>query len=168
MSRNTICREDSIEVMTGYQVSLLKSCVQSHAVTLIVLNTRRGAEPYQLMSEQGTEKMPCRSTLKDLEPLLLNPHHSLVELLLCNHPFEKVSDELLALRCKRCSSLIDGIRLQHVPTPVTLLLPKSFTYDAMRFPSRHPLPREHFSYHLFHSIPIRSPHITPLLPTCTC
>jgi hypothetical protein len=33
---------------------------------------------------------------------------------------------LLALCCKRCSSLIDGIRLQDVPTPVTLLLSKSF------------------------------------------
>src|SRR5689334_21771528 len=82
-------------------------------------------------SEERAEKMPRSSALKDREPLLLNPLHALVELLLCNHPFEKVSDELLALRCKRWSSLIDGIRLQDVPTPVTLLLPKSFPYDGM-------------------------------------
>ena len=41
--------------------------------------------------------MPRRSALKDRESLLLNPLHSFVELVLCNHPFEKVSDELLAL-----------------------------------------------------------------------
>ena len=70
--------------------------------------------------------MPRRSALKDVESFLLDPRHSLVELLLCDVPFEKVSDEALTLGCKRCSSLIDGIRLQHVPTPVTLLLPKSF------------------------------------------
>jgi hypothetical protein len=38
---------------------------------------------------------------------------------------------LLALHCKRCSSLIDGIRLHDVQSPVTLLLPKSFPYDGV-------------------------------------
>src|SRR5436305_14804586 len=103
---------------------------------------RSAAEPHKLMSEKGTKKMPRGSTLKDSEPLLLNPRHSLVELLLCDHPFEKVSDKLLTLHCKLCLSLIDGIRLQDVPTPVTLLLPKSFPYDGMRFRSGHPLQGE--------------------------
>ena len=86
--------------------------------------------------------MPRSSALKDREPLLLNTLNSIVELLLCNHPLEKVSDKLLALRCKRCSSLIDGVRLQDVPTPVTLLLPKSFPYDGMRFRSGQPVQGE--------------------------
>jgi hypothetical protein len=41
--------------------------------------------------------VPRRSALEDREPLLLNPLHAIVELLLCNHPFEKVGDKLLAL-----------------------------------------------------------------------
>jgi hypothetical protein len=86
--------------------------------------------------------MPCRSTLKDREPLLLNLRHALVELLLCDHPFEKVSDQLLELHFKLCSSLIDGISLQDAPTLVNLLLPKSFPYDAMRFRSGQPLQGE--------------------------
>src|SRR5260370_26732239 len=112
------------------------------SITLRVLGTRSAAEPHKLMSEKGTEKIPRRCALKDVEPFLLNPRHSLVELLLCNHPFEIVSDEALALGCKRCSLLIDGIRLQYVPTPVTLLLPKSFPYDTVRFRSGHPLQGE--------------------------
>jgi hypothetical protein len=80
--------------------------------------------------------------LKDREPFLLNPGHALVELVLCNHPFEKISDKLLALGCKRCSSQIDGIRFQDVPTLVILLLPKSFPYDAMCFSSSQPLQGE--------------------------
>ncbi len=86
--------------------------------------------------------MPRRSTLKDREPLLLNPLHAVVELLPCNHPFEKISDKLLALDGKRCSSLIEGVRLQEVPPSVTLILPKSFPYDAMRFRSCQPLQGE--------------------------
>lgn len=42
--------------------------------------------------------MPRRSTLKDREPLPLNSRHALVEFLLCDHPFEEVSDKLLALQ----------------------------------------------------------------------
>ena len=108
--------------------------------------------------------MPRRSTLKDREPLLLNPLHALVELLLCDHPFEKVSDQLLELHFKLCSSLIDGISLQDAPTPVNLLLPKSFPYDAMRFRSGQPLQGESFSCQRFHGIPMRRQQITGLLP----
>ena len=73
---------------------------------------------------------------------LTTREYAIVELLLCNHPFEKVGDQLLALSSKRCSSLLDGVRLQDVPPPVTLLLPKSFPYDAMRFCSGQPLQGE--------------------------
>src|ERR1700730_3480451 len=111
-----------------------------------LIKTKNCTYSYTLRSEKGTEKMPRRSTLKDREPLLLNPLHALVELLLCDHPFEKVSDQLLELHFKLCSSLIDGISLHQVPPPVNLLLPKSFPYDAMRFRSGQPLQGESFSY----------------------
>src|SRR2546421_11990582 len=92
---------------------------------LRVLSNRGEAKHHTLKSEKGTAKVPRRNALKDREPLSPNPRHSLVELVLCNHPFEKVGDELLPLRCKDCSALIDGICFQDVPTPGTFLLRKS-------------------------------------------
>ncbi len=109
---------------------------------LLNLLCKKFVSTFTHTSEKGTEKVPRGSALEDSEPLLLNPRHSLVELLLSNHPFEKVSDKLLALRCKVCSSLIDGVRLQNAPPPVALLFPKGFPYDTMRFRSGQPLQGE--------------------------